>query len=67
MCGHLHSAYGTGIVVLRKGGREERREGGREEGKEREVEVGRVRKERLSCLDAIEASHRVPQESCSTI
>ena len=25
VCGHLHSAYGTGIVVLREG----RREGGR--------------------------------------
>ena len=23
MCGHLHSAYGTGIVVLRDEGREE--------------------------------------------
>ena len=22
VCGHLHSAYGTGIVVLREGGRE---------------------------------------------
>ena len=43
VCGHLHSAYGTGIVVLREGERkrrtlhmEGRREGRREEGRKGE-------------------------------
>ena len=39
MCGHLHSAYGTGTVVLKEGGREGKREGRREEEKEGGVEV----------------------------
>ena len=39
VCGHLHSAYGTGIVVLREGGRKRRTlhmEGRREEGRKGE-------------------------------
>ena len=34
MYGHLHTAYGTGVVVLKEGGRVGGREGGREGGTE---------------------------------
>ena len=41
VCEHIHSAYGTGTVVVREGGKERGKEGGRDRGREGGREGGR--------------------------